>query len=151
MSNVFVFNPTEFKSIFTQFSARSDAQLSWFFTAVENDVLDNTETACISLSTRKKLFFLLVAHKAELQNRIDSGNTGLVGRISSATEGSVSISTDYLSSPTALAQWLNQTPYGAEYYALTARYRTALWNAATRPMPVKRNGLPYILPNTWGN
>ena len=73
MSNVFAFDPTEFKSIFTQFATRSDAQLNWFFTAVENDVLDNTETACISLATRKKLFFLLVAHKAELQNRIDSG------------------------------------------------------------------------------
>lgn len=139
MSNVFVFDSTEFKTIYTQFSARTDAQLNWFFEEVENDVLDNSETSCISLKTRRKLFFLLVAHKAELQNRIDSGNTGMVGRISSASEGSVSVTTDYSTSSTALAQWLNQTPYGAEYYALTARYRTALWVAAGTPMPVKRS------------
>ena len=139
MSNVFVFDSTEFKTIYTQFSARTDAQLNWFFEEVESDVLDNSETSCISLKTRRKLFFLLVAHKAELQNRIDSGNTGMVGRISSASEGSVSVTTDYSTSSTALAQWLNQTPYGAEYYALTARYRTALWVAAGTPMPVKRS------------
>ncbi len=28
-----------------------------------------------------------MAHNAELQNRINDGNSGLVGRISSATEG----------------------------------------------------------------
>ena len=138
MSNIFVFDPAEFKGAFPQFSTFTDAQLNWLFESVENDVLDNTESACIALATRKKMFFLLVAHKAELQNRINSKNT-LVGRISSASEGSVSVSTDYLSSPTALAQWLNQTPYGAEYYALTAKYRTALWVAAKQPMPVNRN------------
>lgn len=143
MSNVFAFDPTEFKQLYPQFASYTDDQLNWFFEMVENDVLDNSETACISLSTRRKLFYLLVAHKAELQNRINSGNTGLVGRINSATEGSVSIGTDYLSSPTALAQWLNQTPYGAEYYALTQKYRTALWVVATKPMPVNRSKLRY--------
>ena len=139
MSNVFVFDPIEFKSVYPQFSKFTDSQLDWFFEMVENDVLDNTETSCIPLSTRRKLFFLLVAHKAQLQDRIDEGNSSLVGRISSATEGSVSISSDYLSSPTALAQWLNQTPYGAEYYAMTSKYRTVLWVAAEPPMPVRRS------------
>ena len=146
MSNVFVFDPEEFKRLYPQFDKFTDEQLNFMFEIVENDILDNTETSCIKLKTRRKFFFLLVAHRAELQNRIDSGNTGLVGRISSATEGSVSISSDYLSSPTALAQWLNQTPYGADYYAMTAQYRTALWFAGTTPMPVRRTRFPYVYP-----
>lgn len=139
MSNIFVFDPAEFRALYPNFDSYTDEQLEWFFEMVENDILDNTESACIPLKTRRKLFFLLVAHMAELQNRINDGNTGLVGRISSATEGSVSISSDYLSSPTALAQWLNQTSYGAMYYAMTAKYRTILWVASQRPMPVNRS------------
>ncbi|WP_236508171.1 DUF4054 domain-containing protein, partial [Escherichia coli] len=94
-----------------------------FFEEVENTIVDNTETSCFSLKNRKKRFYLLVAHNAELQNRINDGNTGLVGRISSATEGSVSISTDYSMGSGPLQQWLKQTPYGAKFYAFTAPYR----------------------------
>lgn len=143
MSNVFVFDPVAFKAVFPQFSSFTDEQLTWFFESVENTALGNYETSCIDLETRKKLFYLLVAHKAELQNRINSGNSGLVGRISSATEGSVSISTEYNSGSGAMAQWLNQTPYGADYYAMTAQYRHALWIAATQPMPVSRTKLRF--------
>lgn len=149
MSNVFIFDPAAFKAAFPQFSKFTDEQLTQFFEEVENTVLDNTESSCIGLKDRKKFFYLLVAHQAALQDRINEGNTGLVGRISSATEGSVSISTDYLSSPTALAQWLNQTPYGAKFYAWTSKYRSALWVSAQAPMPVRRSRFrtPF---NFWG-
>lgn len=138
MSNIFVFNPDEFKAVYPQFSKLTNEQLQFFFEMAEDDLIDNSETSCIPLKTRKKLFYLLVAHMAELQGRIDSGNSGLVGRVSSATEGSVSISSDMPMGSGALEQWLKQTPYGNMFYALTARYRGALWVAATRPMPVLR-------------
>ena len=145
MSTIFVFNPTEFKLAYPSFEKYTDEQLNFMFDMVENDILDNTVSTCIPLKTRKKFFYLLVAHMAELQSRIDDGNSGLVGRISSASEGSVSISSDYLSSPTALAQWLNQTPYGATYYAMSARYRVALWVSAEKPMPVNRSRWHFFL------
>lgn len=138
MSNVFVFDPDAFKLAFPQFASYSNEQLMWFFESIEY-IIDNSESSCISLKNRKRWFWLLVAHKAELQNRINSGNTGLVGRISSATEGSVSISTDYPIGSGALEQWLKSTPYGAEFYAVTAAWRTALWVSAEAPMPVNRN------------
>lgn len=139
MTNIFVFDPAAFKAVYPQFAKFTDEQLDWFFESVENDVLDNTITSCIPLKTRKKLFYLLIAHLAELQGRIDSGNSSLVGRVSSASEGSVSISSDYPTGSGALEQWLKQTPYGAQFYAFTAKYRVVLWVAAEAPMPVNRN------------
>ncbi len=146
MSNIFVFNPSDFREAYPQFSKLTDEQLNWFFEMANGDLLDNSPSSCINLKTRKKLFYLLVAHFAELQNRIDNGNSSLVGRVSSATEGSVSIGVDYNMGTGALEQWLKQTPYGATFYALTAKYRTALWFAAEKPMPVNRNGWRFF----WG-
>ena len=143
MSNVYVFDPGAFKLAYPQFASFTNEQLNFFFKSVQGRILDNSETSCISLANREIWFYLLVAHKAELQNRINSGNSGLVGRVSSATEGSVSISTDYSLGSGALGQWLNQTPYGAEFFALTTAWRTALWVAGRAPMPVKRDKWPY--------
>uniref|UniRef100_UPI001F254FF8 DUF4054 domain-containing protein n=1 Tax=Escherichia coli TaxID=562 RepID=UPI001F254FF8 len=89
MSNVFVFDPAAFKLAFPQFAKFTNEQLTNFFEEVENTIVDNTESSCFSLKDRKKRFYLLVAHNAELQNRINDGNSGLVGRINSATQGTI--------------------------------------------------------------
>lgn len=146
MSNVFVFNPSDFKAAYPQFAKYTDEQLNWFFKVAEHYV-DNSEASCFSLEEREIMFFFLVAHLAELQNRIDNGNSGIVGRISSATEGSVSTSIDYNMGSGALEQWLKQTPYGASFYAFAAKYMTALWVAADRNMPINRSRFTY--PFSW--
>lgn len=68
---------------------------------------------------------MLTAHIAAL-NAVISGqpSSPLVGRISSATEGSVSVQTqnDY---PPGSAQWFQQTKYGAAYWQASAQFRTA--------------------------
>ena len=69
MSNIFTFDPVAFKAVFPSFSKFTDEQLMYFFESVENTVLDNTESSCFSLANRKKWFYLLVAHKAELQKQ----------------------------------------------------------------------------------
>lgn len=48
-----------------------------------------------------------------------------VGRINSATEGSVSVQTDYGTTVGQQQAWLIQTQYGATWWAMTAQYRTA--------------------------
>lgn len=53
-----------------------------------------------------------------------SPNPGTVGRISNATEGSVTVALDMPNQPQAAA-WYNQTTYGASFWAATAPYRTA--------------------------
>lgn len=91
-----------------------------------------------NLDEREMLLFLLVAHMDMLQSNIDEGNSA-VGRASSASEGSVSVSLDY-GTTTNAEKWYTQTPYGAEYWALTSRYRSFLYTLGVTPMPVSRGG-----------
>lgn len=81
-----------------------------------------------------KLLNALTAHLAQLYAPRDSaGNpaaTGapapaLVGRITSASEGSVSVSTEALQGfTTAQAAWLSQTQPGSFYWVATTQFRT---------------------------
>lgn len=90
------------------------------------------------------LIYLATSHVAWLNCPKDaSGNpsaTGqaaspLVGRISSASEGSVSVQTEWpASDPSAQEKYLMQTKYGAELWAALAPYRTAQY--AARPTVV---------------
>ena len=137
MSNVVVFDPAAFKVVFDEFATVPDAKLNYYFNLAATTILDNSENACILLAERTILFDLLVAHQAELKKRIEEGNSGLVGRISSASEGSVSISTDYQIQGNT-AQWYNQTPYGAQYWAMTAKDRTFTYVVTNEAMPVDR-------------
>lgn len=65
---------------------------------------------------------------------------GLVGRVSSASEGSVSVSAenDY---PAGSAQWWQQSKYGAAFWAMTAQYRTMRYIA--RPTIVVDSIYPF--------
>lgn len=77
------------------------------------------------------LLNLLTAHIAALNNQGQGQQspgspldpTNPVGRISNATEGSVSVQTqnDY---PPGTPQWYQQTRYGSEFWTATAQYRT---------------------------
>lgn len=155
MSNVYVFDPVDFantpiaKSInrirttgTSPVPAFTDDDWMWIFESIEG-LLDNSESSCISLKNRKRWYYLLIGHKAILQTNIDKGNSGLVGKITSATEGSVSISSEYPMGSGALEQWLKQTPYGAEFYAITLPWRSVLWFSSTRPMPVNRSRFTF--------
>lgn len=102
-------------------------------------LLRNDKHSCVcNLAEREMLLFLLVAHMDMLQSNIDEGNSA-VGRASSASEGSVSVSIDY-GTATNGEKWYTQTPYGAEYWALTSRYRSFLYTLGVAPMPVWRGG-----------
>lgn len=52
---------------------------------------------------------------------------GIVGRINSATEGDVSVSSEWSAPPNANQAYFVQTKYGAQYWTMTAKYRTALF------------------------
>ena len=58
----------------------------------------------------------------------------VVGRISSASEGSVSVQTDN-QYPPGSAQWWQQTKYGSDYWNATKSYRTMRYRASPgRPL-----------------
>ncbi len=52
---------------------------------------------------------------------------GIVGRISDAAEGDVSVSSQWEAPPNANQAYFVQTKYGAQYWTMTAKYRTALF------------------------
>lgn len=88
------------------------------------------------------LLYFLTSHFAWLNCPKDgNGNpaaTGgaaspLVGRISSANEGSVSVQTEWTGGDkSSLESFLLQTKYGAAYYAMTSQYRTARYVGVPR-------------------
>jgi hypothetical protein len=90
-----------------------------------------------SLTIAQTLLFLLTAHIAWLFAFRDAqGNpssTGtipppqIVGRISSASQGSISVQTEYETNQNPSASWFLQTRYGAAYWQATAQFRTAVY------------------------
>lgn len=114
-----VFDKARFQTAYPEVRA-ADAQLEMWFTQAES-LLDNTGRSIVKKpEEREMLLFLLVRHFAALNERAAQG--GLVGRIASASEGSVSVSAD-MGAAIGNAAWYLQTPYGATYWQLTAKYR----------------------------
>lgn len=135
MSGVVVFDLVEFRDLYPSLSATDD-QLNMFFIMAEG-FLDNTECSVVKdLATRKIMLYLLVAHLASLNQQVESGNA-VVGRVASASEGTVSISFDYGTMGNN-ERWYLQTPYGSTYWQMTKRYRSMLYRLGKAPMPVNR-------------
>lgn len=117
------FDPTAFKSRYPEFATVADDTLNAYF-AEATLYLDNTDASPISnIVTRGVLLNMLVAHLAQIY----SGSNGqapsqLVGRISQASEGSVSVTTDAMPNAGSAA-WFNQTKYGAQYWQSTLPLR----------------------------
>ena len=82
---------------------------------------------------RQFLLYLLTAHIAAIAQGTNDGSgnitppLGIVGRINNASEGDVSVSSEWQAPPNASQAYFTQTKYGAQYWTMTARYRTALF------------------------
>lgn len=132
---IVVFNPTAFKVAYPEFAAYSDARLNLFFGMAAQSILDNTDNSPVmDIVYRAQLFDMLVAHLCLIFGSgtgTPSGGAVPPGRLSSATEGTVSSSFEYILPPgSAMAAWFNQTKYGAMYWMATARFRSAQYFVA---------------------
>lgn len=135
IDGVVIFYPDEFKRLYPTVKA-TDEQLEDYFAMAET-FLDNTKCSLVKdLKSRKRMLYLLVAHIATITGSAEKGNN-IVGRISSATEGTVSVSLDYGAMGNN-ERWYLQTPWGAMYWQLTKRYRSATYRLGIAPMPVQR-------------
>ena len=90
---------------------------------------DNTDSSVITDDSvggqRSILLNMLVSHIALLNAPLNGQSSqALTGRISSASEGSVSVSVEN-NYPPGTVQWYQQTKYGSAYWGATSRYRTA--------------------------
>ena len=85
---------------------------------------DNTDCSVITdLNQRAMLLNMATAHIAALNSPLNGqASSPLVGRITNASEGSVSVQTQF-DVPPGSAQWWAQTKYGAAFYAATAQFR----------------------------
>lgn len=122
---VVVFDPTAFKTLYPQFAAVADPSLTSYFDLAVM-IVNNTCRSPVSDATkRERLLNLLVAHIATLFMPAASGGSGgVVGRVSSATEGSVSIDAEYAANVSQSMAWFIQTPWGALFWQLTSPYRS---------------------------
>lgn len=117
---VVTFDPAAFQSAFPEFASTSAATLTQYFNEAAALYLNNTDGSPIQDATQRGfLFNYLVAHLAALRDP----NRVLVGRLTQASEGSVSVAADMGAVP-GKAAWFMQTKYGAAYWQATAQYRT---------------------------
>lgn len=134
---VVVFAAAAFKVLYPQFAAVADATLTLYFDLATLIVKNTCRAHVTDATQRERLLNLLVAHIAALQPVSPAGGPGsgaaLVGRIASATEGSVSVSAEYAASVSASMAWFIQTQYGALFWQLTAPYRSFMYVAPCRP------------------
>lgn len=127
---VVVFEPAQFIIYYPEFAGIAAGLLTRNF----NHATLQLDNSCGSLvrnaMKREILLGMLVAHLTMLNNGTDDGAgnvtppVGIVGRIATATEGSVTVGAEYDAPPNASQAWLIQTKYGAEYWSATAKYRT---------------------------
>jgi len=125
----------DFIAQYTAFAtAPPEPVLQGFFDIAGELYLRNDGTGRIrSVSAQTMLLYMLTAHLAQLTYGADGASpSGLVGRISSATQGSVTVATDYPSTPNSA--WFVQTPYGASFWQAVSAYRSV---AAYRPGPTR--------------
>lgn len=119
---VVTFDPAVFKAAFPEFATIANPVLTINFGLAELVLTNSCSSIVANATKRDSLLNLLVAHITQLRNGT-GGNAagGVVGRINSATEGSVSVGAEL---PTTYSQgWFAQTQWGLLFWQATASYR----------------------------
>lgn len=120
---VVTFDPTLFKVAYPEFASAANASLLANFGLAQLVLNNSCRSLVCDATKRETLLNLLVAHVTQLRNGMNGQQPGgLVGRVSQATEGSVSVSAEFPTNPGAA--WFLQTAWGALYWQATSQYRT---------------------------
>lgn len=130
---VVAFNYALWAATYPQLAPKVPEPLATRFFAQATLYLDNTDCSLVTdVDQRAVLLDMLVAHIAALNGATAAGAAGLVGRVSSVTEGSVTISTDMPMTAGSEA-WYMQTTWGAQYWAATVGYRSGFYVSGNPP------------------
>lgn len=136
---VVVFDPEQFRQAFPAFALVPDARLVILFGMVTSTILDNTDASpVIDVGMRTSMLYLLLAHLLVLFGDGASsgigigGGTAPLGRLASASEGTVSTSFAFDVPASPGSAWFNQTQYGAAYWMMMAPFRSFRYIAAGR-------------------
>lgn len=117
-----VFDVTSFKTRYPEFNAVSEAKLQACFTEATL-YLSNADDSPVTDLIRRALFLnMLTAHIAYIGGSLNADSMpNPVGRVSNASEGSVSIGLDFATPGTAA--WFSQSQYGAAFWQATLSLR----------------------------
>ena len=124
---VAVFDYGAWLSRYPEFAGAVDESRAASFFVESGLYLDNSDCSPVEdAATRLLLLNMLVAHIAALAGVLEPGGapSGLVGRVSSASEGSVSVSAELGLEP-GTAAWFQQSSYGLSFWQATKRWRSA--------------------------
>lgn len=132
-AQVVVFDYTTWAQRYPEFVANAapgkmvtEPLASLYFAEAELYVDNTPRSPVCNLTQRTAFLYMITAHIAALNG---PGATPIVGRVSDATEGSVSVSTD-METPKG-AEWFMQTKYGAAYWQASGQFRRAFYVSPT--------------------
>lgn len=146
------FEATEFNTLYPNFAGLDAGVEQTAF----NDAQFLLNNSCASrvqdANQRLILLYKVTAHVLILNAGENDGNgnvttpQGIVGRIASAAEGSVNVASEYSSTVGQSEAFFIQTKYGAQFWQMTAQYRTMHYIGAPSFGP---NGPGYPF-EVWG-
>lgn len=118
------FNYANWALLFPQFSNLNSTQVTTLILPLAQQYCRNDGGGPVTDPLiQTNLLNLMVAHVAQLMfGSVTQPLSPLVGRVSSATEGSVSVQVDMPSTPNSA--WFMQTPFGAAFWQASSVYRT---------------------------
>lgn len=130
---VVAFDYTAWSARYPEFALTVDAGKAAECFADACIFLDNTDGSAVQdLTVRARLLNMLTAHLAQLSfGSSVQPLSPMVGRVASATQGSVSVQVAY--AEPGSAAWYQQTQYGATYWQATAPFRTFQYVAGCQP------------------
>lgn len=128
MGAVVGFDYASWLALFPEFAYVNQAQALLYFDLATIAHRNDIDGFVADAVTQSRLLNIVTAHIAALfatKNGSEPANP-LVGRITNASEGSVSVGTDYGPVSASEAWWV-QTRYGAMYWMMVAPYRSATY------------------------
>lgn len=161
MGAIVSFDYNAWTGMFPEFTAVNTSQATGFFNRATKIFRNDGGGPVCDAAEQSDLLNLLTAHIAWLNAFRDASgmpsSTGtippspIVGRINSASQGSVSLGADMgdATAGSPSQPWYMQSRYGAEFWAATAGYRTAQY--AAQPTIVAGPVFPGYFPGRrWG-
>jgi hypothetical protein len=125
------FDADEFKAAYPAFATVSDDELQGDFDLATLFLNNSCCSVVKDANVRQRLLYLVTAHIAALlQGANGLPPSGIVGRVDSAKEGSVSVSAAYAAEMSMSEAYFSQTQWGAAFWQATVGYRMFRYVAA---------------------
>lgn len=119
-----VFDPAAFKARYPEFAAVADPTLAACFDEAGLYLSNSDNSPIQNLTRRATLLNMLTAHVAYIGGLLSAdGMPRPVGRVSQASEGSVSAAFEGVPPTPGSGAWFQQSQYGAAFWQATSSLR----------------------------